>query len=147
MAVARAPAPTPAAPPITVRRTASARNWLRMSPLVAPRARRNPISERRSITEMIMVLATPTAPTSRAMAPRPKKSPSKAPWAAARATRAADGWETSTWVGCWGGGGEVVDCVDLVGLGTHVDGGGMSVEAQVVRGGGEPDEDGGVDGG
>jgi hypothetical protein len=32
--------------------------------LVAPSARRSPISERRSSTEMIMMLATPTAPTS-----------------------------------------------------------------------------------
>ena len=48
---------------------------------------------------MIMMLATPTAPTSRATAPRPKKRPSKAPWASAWATRAADGWETSTSLG------------------------------------------------
>ena len=39
-----------------------------------------------------MMLATPTAPTSKATAPSPRKRPSKAPWASARATRAADGW-------------------------------------------------------
>jgi DNA-binding XRE family transcriptional regulator len=43
---------------------ATARNWVRIWLLVAPRARRSPISERRSSTEMIMMLATPTAPTS-----------------------------------------------------------------------------------
>jgi len=36
---------------------------------VAPSDRRRPISERRSKTEMTMMLATPTAPTSRATAP------------------------------------------------------------------------------
>jgi hypothetical protein len=39
-----------------------------MWPFVAPRARRSPISERRSRTEMIMMLATPTDPTRRAWA-------------------------------------------------------------------------------
>ena len=41
---------------------ASARNWVRTWPLVAPRARRSPISERRSRTGMIMMLASPIAP-------------------------------------------------------------------------------------
>ena len=148
MAVDRAPAPTPTAPPMRARRTASARNWTRMWPLVAPRARRSPISDRRSRTEMIMMLATPTAPTSSATAPRPKKRPSKAPWASAWATRAAEGWETSTSLGFCGlavAAEEVVDGVDLAGLGAHVDGGGMAVEAEVVLGGGEADEDRGVD--
>ena len=43
-----------------------------------------------------MMLATPTAPTSSATAPRPRKSPLSAAWASAWATRAADGCETST---------------------------------------------------
>ena len=38
---------------------------------VAPRARRTPISARRSSTEMTITLAMPTPPTSRATAPRP----------------------------------------------------------------------------
>ena len=50
---------------------------MRMLPLVAPRARRRPISLRRSRTEMTMMLATPTAPTRSATAPRPKNRPSK----------------------------------------------------------------------
>ena len=70
-----------------------------MWPLVAPRARRSPISERRSSTEMTMMLATPTAPTSSATAPRPRNSASKAPWASAWATSAAEGWETLTSLG------------------------------------------------
>ena len=50
------------------------------------------------------------------------------------------------WVLRVGGGGEqVVDGVDLAGLGAHVDGGGVTVEAQVVLGGREADEDRGVD--
>src|SRR5215475_1885753 len=58
MAVASDPAATPTAPPITASKMASARNWVRMCPLVAPSARRSPISERRSRTEMTMMLAT-----------------------------------------------------------------------------------------
>src|SRR5580658_1311812 len=127
MAVDRAPAPTPPAPPTSARRTASARNWTRMWPRVAPRARRSPISERRSRTEMIMMLATPTAPTRRATAPRPRKRSSKAPWASAWAAK------------------EAVDPVDVAGLRAHVDGGRVAVEPEVVLRGGEPDEDRGVD--
>src|SRR5260370_25500189 len=50
---------TPAAPPARDSRIASARNWARIWPQVAPSARRSPISERRSSTEMTMMLATP----------------------------------------------------------------------------------------
>ena len=71
----RIPTATPTAPPMSARRTASERNWVRMWPLVAPSARRKPISERRSRTEIIMMLATPTAPTRRATAPRPRNRP------------------------------------------------------------------------
>ena len=49
-----------------------------------------------------MMLATPTPPTSNAMAPRPRKSPVKALWASARATKASDGRLTFTWSGCPG---------------------------------------------
>ena len=52
---------------------------------VAPSARRRPISERRSRTLMIMMFATPIAPTSRATAPRPRKRPLNAPLASASA--------------------------------------------------------------
>ena len=41
----------------------------------APSARRNPISDRRSKTEMTMMFATPTAPTSSDTAPRPRNRP------------------------------------------------------------------------
>ena len=40
---------------------------------------------------------------------------------------------------------QVVDGVDVAGLGAHVDGGGVAVEAEVVLGGREADEDRGVD--
>ena len=40
---------------------------------VAPSARRSPISDRRSSTEITMMFATPTAPTSSATAPSPRK--------------------------------------------------------------------------
>ena len=45
---------------------------------------------------MIMMFATPTAPTRSETAPRPRKRPLSAPCASARATSAADGWLTST---------------------------------------------------
>src|SRR5260370_1448882 len=61
--------------------------------------RRSPISERRSRTEMTMMLATPIAPTSGATAPSPRNRVSRAPAASARAVSAAEGWETSTWFG------------------------------------------------
>ena len=50
---------------------ASARNWTLMWLRLAPSERRKPISLRRSSTEMIIVLATPMPPTSRAMDPTP----------------------------------------------------------------------------
>ena len=46
-----------------------------------------------------MMLATPTAPTSSATAPRPRNRVSKAPAASAWAVSAFDGWETLTWLG------------------------------------------------
>src|ERR1700751_2788458 len=95
-AVDAAPRATPTVPPRSPSRTASERNWVRMWLLVAPRARRRPISERRSRTEMIMMLATPTAPTRSATAPSPRKSPLRALLASAWATRAAEGWLTLT---------------------------------------------------
>ena len=59
---------------------------------VAPRARRTPISVRRSSTEMTITLAMPTPPTSRATPPRPSSRAVSvvvglAPWPA----RASDG--------------------------------------------------------
>src|SRR5881296_2312520 len=60
-------------PPMAASRIDSPRNWVRIWLLVAPRARRRPISERRSSTEMIMMLATPTAPTIRDTTPSPRK--------------------------------------------------------------------------
>src|SRR2546423_14124701 len=80
MAVAAAPVMTPAAAPARDSRMASARNWVRIWPRVAPSARRSPISERRSSTEMTMMLATPIAPTSSATAPSPRNRVSSAPF-------------------------------------------------------------------
>src|SRR5580765_2592978 len=123
MVVAAAPSPTPTAPPRTARSMASVRNWMRMCPLVAPRARRSPISERRSRTPISMTLPTPMAPTRRETAPRPRN----------RVFRV-------------GGGGEVgVDVVDLVGGGLQVDLRGVAVEAEVRLRGGVSDKRGGVD--
>jgi hypothetical protein len=62
----------------------------------APSARRNPTSERRSSTEMIITLAIPIAPTRRATAPAPRKSEVKALSAAACALRASEGRLTAT---------------------------------------------------
>ena len=91
---------------------ASDRNWMRMWPLVAPSARRSPISLRRSRTEMTMMLATPTAPTSSATAPRPRNRVLNAPLASAWAVSAAEGWETFDLAGVFRvglGGEQVVD--------------------------------------
>ena len=101
-AVAAAPASTPTTPPMTASRIDSARNCVRIWPFVAPRARRRPISERRSSTEMIMMLATPTAPTISATTPSPRKRLSNAPAAAARAVSTSDGWLTFTSFGASG---------------------------------------------
>ena len=67
-----------------------------------PSARRSPTSERRSSTEITMTLAIPTPPTSSATAPRPRNSDVNAVLAAARATSASDGRDTSTSSGCSG---------------------------------------------
>ena len=48
---------------------------------------------------MTMMLATPTAPTSSATAPRPRNRVLKAPAASAWAVSAADGCDTLTWLG------------------------------------------------
>ena len=69
--------------------------WVR----VAPSARRSPISERRSSTDMSMMLATPTPATNRATAASPRNSEVKAPAAAARAASASDGRVTVTSLG------------------------------------------------
>ena len=59
----RAPRPMPIMPPSRVRVAASTRNWNMISPRVAPRAFRTPISRVRSVTEIIMIAITPTPPT------------------------------------------------------------------------------------
>ena len=48
---------------------------------------------------MTMMLATPTAPTSRATAPRPRNRVLKALLASAWATSADEGWDTSATLG------------------------------------------------
>ena len=67
-----------------------------MCRFVAPSARRRPISERRSSTEMTITLAIPTPPTSSATAPSPRKSAVKASLTAARASSASEGRLTCT---------------------------------------------------
>src|SRR5438132_5429359 len=89
---------------MTASRIDSARNCVRIWAFVAPRARRRPISERRSRTEMIMMLATPTAPTISATTPSPRKRLLNAPAAAARAVRTSDGWLTAASYGASGSG-------------------------------------------
>src|SRR5438552_528128 len=93
-AVAAAPASTPMTPPMTASRIDSPRNCARILPFVAPKARRRPISERRSRTDTIMILATPIAPTISATTPSPRTRLSNAPVAAARAVSTSDGWLT-----------------------------------------------------
>ena len=100
--VMAAPSTTPASPPITASSIDSTRNCIRMCLRVAPRARRTPISVRRSSTDITMMLAMATPATRRATAPRPMSSPVRA-WSAARlASRASAGRVTSTASGCWG---------------------------------------------
>src|SRR6266496_1700965 len=142
MAVAATPVATPAAPPARASRMASDRNWVRMWPLAAPRARRSPISERLSSTEMIMMLATPTAPTSRDTAPRPRNRPLGA---GDQRVGGLGDVDLARVFGVGGGGEQGVDGVDLVGGRPQVDLGGVPVEAEVGLGGGEADQHGGVD--
>ena len=99
---------------------------------------------------MIMMLATPTAPTRSATAPRPRNRPSKAPLASAWATRASEGWLTLTPLGFSGlavAARRLSTALTRSVLGAEVDGRGVSVEAEVFLGGGVADNDGGVDGG
>src|SRR5262249_32690303 len=83
----------------------SVRNWVPTWLLVAPRARRGPISPRRSSTEMTMTLATPTPPISSATAPRPSTRLPRALVAAARAMSTSEGRLTWTAFGSAGVGG------------------------------------------
>ena len=105
---------------------------------------------RRSRTEMTMMLATPMAPTSRATAPRPRNRVSSAPLASAWAVSAAEGWETATWPGFSGlawAPSRLSTAVVAAGVsgGADVDLRGVAVEAEVALGGGEADQDRGVD--
>ena len=75
---------------------------MRIWPRVAPSDRRRPISARRSSTEITIVFATPTPPTSRATAPTPSSRPVNASSAACCASSASDGRETSTSFGASG---------------------------------------------
>ncbi len=63
--------------------------------LVAPRARRTPISDRRSSTETTIMLAIPMPPTSRATPPRPSSRAVSVSSTASRAARASEGRDTS----------------------------------------------------
>ena len=72
---------------------------------VAPRARRRPISGRRSITAISITLAMPRAATPSATAARPRNSVVKVVAAAARASIASDGRWTLTASGFLGVGG------------------------------------------
>src|ERR1700754_669989 len=61
--VAPVPSSTPATPPIRASSRDSTRNWAATWRRAAPRARRRPISPRRSRTEITMTLPTPKPPT------------------------------------------------------------------------------------
>jgi hypothetical protein len=100
--VAAAPIAAPATPPSAESSSDSTRNWSPTCHLLAPSARRKPISARRSSTEITMMLPMPTPPTSTATAPRPRNRPVKAVRAAARAARMLDGRLTCTASG-WAG--------------------------------------------
>src|SRR5882757_6661494 len=100
--VTAAPRRTPPVPPRADRRRDSARNWPRIWPRVAPRERRRPISGRRSSTEITIVLATPTPPTSRATPPRPSRSALRVALADRWAASASEGRDTSTSAGADG---------------------------------------------
>ena len=96
------------------------------------------------------MLATPTAPTKRATAPRPRNRPLRALLASAWATRASDGWLTLTSLGYSGlavAARRLSTATTRSVLGAEVDGGGVAVESQVSLCRGVADEDGGVDGG
>ena len=96
------------------------------------------------------MLATPTAPTSRATAPRPRNRPLSALLASAWATRAEEGWLTLTSLGFSGlavAARRLSTALTWSVLGAEVDGGGVAVEAQVGLCRGVADQDGGVDGG
>jgi hypothetical protein len=81
---------------------ASRKNWAATCRARAPSARRRPISARRSSTEITIVFAMPTPPTTSATAPRARKSPTNVVRAAIRARRISDGRRTSTASGCAG---------------------------------------------
>jgi hypothetical protein len=95
---------------------------------------------------MIMILATPIAPTSRATAPRPRNRVSSAPLASACAVSASEGRETSTWLGFSGLAWAVsrlstrVVTALVVLDGANVDLRGVPVEAQVFHRGREADQ-------
>jgi hypothetical protein len=93
---------TPPAPPRNDSSSDSARNCTRICPRVAPSERRSPISDRRSSTEITIVFATPTPPTSSATAPRPSSSPVNALSVASWAASASEGRDTLTSLGACG---------------------------------------------
>ena len=81
------------------------------------------------------MLATPTAPTRRATAPRPRNRPLRALLASAWATRAEEGWLTLTWLGFSGlavAASSLSTPLTRSTFGADVDGGGVPVEAQVL---------------
>lgn len=102
MAVTSQPSSVPASPPSAESSIASKRNCHRTCRRVAPNARRNPISLRRSSTEMTMVFATPIPPTSSAIEPTPTSNPVNAWSTVFLAASASEGRETLTEVGACG---------------------------------------------
>ena len=65
------PAAMPNPAPITANAADSMRNWLKMSPRVAPRALRMPISAVRSVTDMSMMFMITIPPTTSEMPTNP----------------------------------------------------------------------------
>src|SRR6266542_5796143 len=86
-----APSAAPASPPVADSSSDSPRNCATTWRRAAPSARRRPISDRRSRTEITMTLAMPTPPTSSATAPSPRNRVVSDSLAAARACNASEG--------------------------------------------------------
>ena len=95
-----------------------------------------------------MMLAIPMAPTSSATAPSPSSSVVNCPLAAARASSASDGRDTSTPLAFCGsavGASRSATCVDVVDVGPHVDLRRIGLGLEQALGDRQRDEHGGVE--
>ena len=121
-----------------------------MWPLVAPSARRSPISERRSRTRDDHDVGDADRADQEGDGAEAEEQAVERALGVGLGDEGVGGLADVDPAGVLrvgGGGEEVVDGVDPVVLGAEVDGRGVAVEAQVFLGGGVADQDGGVDGG